>query len=555
MPLSSDQIKKIVQDRRNQKEIQAGIHHQERLRFHVESVLNKYNLSPYYREFTDWIGNQDPEILAEDKFERFEKLLKTPIQTIELTESIFSRLYKIFFSQDSFFKYRFTDDSLEADWSEFRDDEFWRTEGFEAMQTAIDSVWIAAVPPEQSTEFPEPKNMLIDISNVISIKNTPKNECIYVIFQIGDVVYAYDSEFFRAYPLVGGKMSEVIEVPHDLGYTPARMFWSEKLESKNLINKESPITKELTDLDWLLFHQTSKKYLDLANAYPTIISYEAKGDYEDEAITDNEQRKVNKKPAGHWLMGAGSFITLPAPRDGETDMMVNPMKIISPDVETLEWHVNEETRLVNKIFKAVVGSDNEIKNDTAKNEMQIESSFESQESVLLRVKKNFEIINTFADVTLAKLRYGDRFIGAEIDYGHNFFLKDVGELQNELKQAKESGAGDAIVDSIHENILNTKYRNDAHSRSRAEIISNLDPLPNVTQPEANEILKNGGIDKINFIIKSNLISFVRRFERENTNIVQFGSLTNYNKKIEQIIDSFKEYAGEMILKPNENEII
>ena len=73
--------------------------------------------------------------------------------------------------------------------------------------------------------------------------------------------------------------------------------------------------------------------------------------------------------------------------------------------------------------------------------------------------------------------------------------------------------------------------------------------------EAAELFKVGGIDKINFIIKSNLISFVRRFERENTNVVNFGSLVNYNRKIEQVQEALKMYASEMIEpKIQDNEV-
>ena len=557
MHLSNDQIKKIVKERRNEKEVQAGVSHQNRLKFHSETILHKDNLSEYFRDFKNWIGSETPEILAPDKFERFCQLIKAPIQTIELTESIYSRLFRIFYAQDSYFNYRFTDDSLEADWAEYRDDKFWRVIGFEAMQTAIDSVWIAELPAMQSTEFPEPNNRLIDISTVIAIENDRYNNCQYLIFRLGNWVYVYDDEMFRAWVIDGFELKgDPIEVPHDLGYTPARMFWSDKLIAGNMVNKESPITKELTDLDWLLFHQTSKRYLDLANAYPTIISYAADGDLEDDSITDNEQRRSGAKPAGSRLMGAGSFVEVDMPRgNDEHDPMKNPMVIINPDVATLEWHVKEETRLTDKIFKSVVGTDQDVRNDSAKNETQIKSSYESQTSVLLNVKQNFEIIQKFADATICQLRYGERFVGCEIDYGTNFFLKGVNDLQEELKSAKESGASEVIVSSIGENILNTRYRDDKHNRERADIIYDLDPLPGKTLKESIEILKNGGIDKINFIIKSNLISFVRRFERENTSVVQFGSLTNYNKKIEQINESFKEYATEMNLKPEQNEII
>jgi len=146
------------------------------------------------------------------------------------------------------------------------------------------------------------------------------------------------------------------------------------------------------------------------------------------------------------------------------------------------------------------------------------------------------------------LRYGDRFIDCDIDYGTNFFLKGVDDLQEELQLAKDSGASDAILESISDNILHTRYRDDDKSITRANIINDLDPMPGRTLKEAIELFKEGGIDKINFIIKSNLISFVKRFERENTSVVNFGSLVNYNSKIEQILEAFKMYAGEMVEK-------
>ena len=565
MPLSNEQILKIVKEKSHQREVQQGIRHQQRLQFHTETVLHKDDLSPYYTDFKSWIGGQTPELLAADKFERFKQLIKAPIQTVELTESIYSRLFRIFYSQDSYFNYRFTDDNLEDDWNDYRDDKFWRDVGFKAMQTAIDSVWVAALPSMQVTTFPEPANKLINIQNVIEIQNDAYNNCLYVIFQLGDFVYVYDDQSFRLFNVNDDIVTFATEVKHDLGYTPARMMWSEQLTSTNYVNKEAPITKELTDLDWLLFHMTSKRYMDLANAYPITVTYDMDGEYQDDDLTEDEQRNT-KRPSGAHLAGAGSHLRGPAPRssDEHDPLQYGPVKIIAPPIESLKWHVTEEVRLTEKIFKAVVGTDQVSRNDAAKNETQIEASFESQSSVLFRVKKNFEIIHQFADRTICKLRYGERFIDCDIDYGTNFFLKDVSDLQVELQSAKDSGSSDAIIESINENILHTKYRDDDKSISRANIIDDLDPLPNRTLKETIELYKEGGIDKINFIIKCNLINFVKRFERENTNVVNFGSLTSYDRKITQIYEELRMYAEgmngevkevkeEVIVEPNNIE--
>jgi len=477
-------------------------------------------------------------------------------------KSIYSRLFRIFFSQDNFFNYEFSSPELALDWEDFRDDTFWQTKGFHAMRTAIDSVWVVDFPQEQLTPRPEPFGRLINIENIVDISCDDNNDCEYVIYRMGDKVVAYDDELIRVYDIQKGKVNyaakktqisqgvdidtPIIEIPHGLGYTPARMFWSEQLYSNNYINKESPLTKELSDLDWLLFHMTSKKHMDLGNSYPILVKYEDGDDYEDPDRTANKDRPDGaKRPLGNKMIGAGGYAEVPLPRDNtEFDPMKNPIKFIAPEVEALEWHVAEEDRLKDTIFKSVVGTDTEVRNDAAKNEKQVAMSFESQTSVLMRIKKNFEIINTFADNTIAKLRYGNQFIQSTIDYGSDWFLKSVGDLHEDRMKAREGGAGEMVIANISDKILNTEYKEDHESRQRAEIVRDLDPLPEKDLDEVIKIFENGGIDKINFIIKTNLINFVRRFERENISLVKFAQNIDYAKKITLINEKFKDYASE-----------
>ena len=545
MELSNEKIRQLVTERPHQREIEKGIKHQQRLRFHTQTTLNKSDFEAGYWDFRHWIANESPELLPADKSARIMQLIRPPISTIELTESIFSKLRKIFHGQDSFFDYQFSNPDLKSDWSEYRDRDFWPTHGFDAMQSAIDSVWVVDFPDVQSGSRPEPFNRLIDISNVIDIENDGDNNCQYFIYRIGGFLVAYDSVSIRVFEYDTGVGAMTKEIRHGLGYTPARMFWTEKLDTNNLINKESPITKELSELDWLLFHKSAKRYMDLSNAYPREITYSADDSYQDDDRTENKDRMPGgKRPIGNKLMGPGTIIEVDPPLDSnEADLMKNPFLLISPDVETLKWHVTEETRLKNDIYRSVVGVDRDIQNDQAMNEKQVDSSFESQLSVLLRVKKNFEIIMEFSDSTNALLRYGNSFKGCTIDLGTGFFLKTVTELHEDYKIAKETG-NEVVLEKITSNIYDAKYREDSASRQRAEIIRDLDPLPEKTVKEAIEIYKNNGIDKINFIIKTNLLTFVRRFERENIPLVQFGENIEYSSKIDTIINRFKEYARE-----------
>lgn len=549
MPLSNAEIHQLVKTRPRKDQLEKAKRHESRLKFHTETILQKTDLGQPYSEFKEWIGQERPRLLSKGKVDRIDQLIRTPLPTVEISESIFSRLHRVFSSQDAFLNYEFTNPDLLADWEEYRNDSFWETKGFQAMQSSINSVWVVDLPTVQSDEYPQPINKLVDISNVIDIYVDDDNNCHWVIFRDGEYLYAYDSEFIRVY-LYDEDLSgdPIFELEHGLGLTPARMMWNENLNGssmtgvKDFINKESPITKELSDLDWLLFHMASKRYLDIANAYPMLVSYELGGDYRDDSITDNKQER--QVPEGDSAIGPGTHFKVDIPEEGQPDLMTNPAKYINPPDASLRWHVEEEVRLIHKIFKSIVGTDQENRNDAAKNEMQIESAFESQTSVLMRVKKNFEIIHRFADSVICRLRYGKDFKGCTIDYGTRFFLKSEEDLIEDYKGAKEAGAGEVLLEDINSSILDTRFRDDHASRTRADMINDLDPLPNKTVKEAIEILNAGGINKINFVIKINLLNFVKRFERENLPLDKFGDTRDYSYRINIIYEQFKLYANE-----------
>ena len=547
MPLSNEQIRKIVKSPKKQDELTKARNHEQRLRFHSETILQKRDLGAAYQDFLKWIGSENPILLESGKVQRIDQLIRTPIPTVELSESMYSRLHRVFFSQDAFFAYDFKDEKLLKDWEEFSDSDFWATKGFEAMKLAINSVWVLGLPTEQKGDIPEPFNKLVNIDNVIDISVDSNNNCRWVIFYEGQYLFVYDDEAIRVFNFKDGKLgAEEMTIEHELEYTPARMMWTDKLEMEDYINKQSPITKELADLDWLLFHLASKRYLDISNAYPILVSYDVEGGYNDDSQTDNKSLISGKyaQPEAGSMIGAGTHIKVDPPEDGQPDMMSNPMEYINPDVTTLDWHVKEEIRLAYKIFRSVVGTDLEVRNDQAKNEMQVEGAFESQKSVLLRVKANFEAINKFADETICRVRYGDGFIGCTIDYGTKFFLKSVEGLYQDYKSAKDSGANEVVLDEITTTILNTSFRDDQTGRTRAEIIRDLDPLPEKNLEEAIKILEKGGISKERFAIKANLLSYVKRFERENGSLVQFSKARSYDKKLEEIINKFKDYSNE-----------
>ena len=555
MALSLEQIKSLVETRPKKNDLNRAIIHQDRLRFHTETQILKNELSPYLRTFEDWICAKQPELLPADKVARFKQLMTCPLPTVQLTESIALAWSRVFEGQDAFNRYDFQNPNNLADWQEYQDTEFWKTDGFQAMINAIDSVWVVDLPAEQKGEKPEPKNMLIDISNVIDLSVKRSGECNYVIFSINEKLFVYDDELIAVYQYKDKRVGSLInEFRHELGYCPARMFWSELLNKKNYINHKAPLTNVLSELDWKLVHSIFKKEMDMGNSYPITVSYPFADDSGDFTREQNKGRGADKqKTLGGALMGPGTFWTVPIPQEGQPDLMSNPIKHISPDIESLEFHVKEEERLNDYIFKTAVGVDGEQSNDQAKNEKQVLASFESQSIILQRIATNLEKIQAFAEMVLIAIRYGED-VTPSIDYGSKFFLKTAEDLSLEREAIK---GDDVMFDSLSQDIIETRFRNDSGGKLRAKVIGDLDPLPGRTIEETIKLKDAGGIDEKGFMIKVNLMSFVRRFESEQIPLAPFvqGKYWDRIKKIrEEFYKYIKESGEEKPVSNNQNKL-
>ena len=548
--LTLEQIKELIVSRPHRREIDRAIAHQNRLKFHTETEINKNELSPYSLDFVNWICAEQPELLPKDKVERFKQLMTCPLPTVQLTEAINISLSRVFEGQDAFFRYDFDDDSQEDDWEDFRDDEFWKTDAFQAMINAIDSVWVVDLPEDQEGDKPEPKNQLINISNVIDLQCKKTGECQYVIFYVADRLLVYDDISIRKFVYDKGQMGELVsEFIHEIGYCPARMFWSEFLKSTNWINRKSPLTNVLSELDWLLVHKIFKKYMDVANSFPILVKYKSGDNFADLTREINKGRPEEKKQTkGKEFVGPGTILEVPLPIEGQPDLMTNPVAWVVPPIESLGFHVKEDERLTDYIYKTSVGIDGEQSNDQAKNEKQVLASFENQSIILRRLANNFEKIQTFAEEILIFLRYGER-VTVSIDYGSKFFLKTAEDLMSERELVKDD---DIISDSVNQEMIESRFRNDSGGKIRANVINDLDPLPNKTIEESIKIKDAGGIDDLTFKIKANLMNFVRRFEREQLPISQFMSAGEYRERVELIKNEFKKYASEFETSDNDS---
>ena len=569
MALELNQIKQILQKPSKRQVIQKAVNMQRRLRFHTETNIAVSDINQPTTIFLQWVKT----LLPKDKFNIFLQLFKFPLPTPAVVEDVYRELERVFYSRNSSSSYQFTDSELAEDWANYKKDslnepEVWKTTGWKRMQVSPNSILVVDLPQIQKSSRPEPYFYWLEIDAVIDyqLSNFDNNVFEWLIFkQPNNQIAVFDDTHIRVYQLNEKNeiQSLVSEASHDLGYCPARFFWSTQLNEKNKDLKKNPITKELSNLDWYLFFALSKQHLDLYAPYPIYSAYEADCNFENNETGDYCDGGFLRNAIGEYkilndgtvercpccsekrIAGPGSFLEVPVPNqsEGVADMR-NPVQITTIDKDSLDYNVSECARLKNEIVISVVGSGGTVSEKEAINETQVTANFESKTSVLNALKTNFELAQKFIEDTICKLRYGDAFISSSISWGTEFYVFTVTELYSKYKQAKENGASNSELDAISQQILEVEYRNNPLVLQRMLILKQLEPYPHKTLDEVIKLFEKGLLDEKLVKLKINFNTLVDRFERENINIIEFASKKPLRDKINIITNKLLEYVTE-----------
>lgn len=567
MALELSQIKEILQKPNKREIIKKAILMQRRLRFHTETNLVVSDISQPSSIFLDWVK----DLLPKDKFHTFIHLFKYPLSTPAVVEDVYRELERVFYSRNSSSSYQFIDSELEEDWANYRiqklnEPEIWKTEGWKEMQVSPNSILVVDLPTEQKSSRPEPYFYWLDISDVIDYNTPDGTKLDWVIFkQPENKIAVFDDKSIRVFQVNESLeiKSLLTEALHTLGFCPARFFWSTQLNEKNTELKKNPITKELSNLDWYLFFSLSKRHLDLYAPYPIYSAYEADcnfennetGDYCDGGFLRNSKGEykiladgtVERCPccSEKRIAGPGSFLEVPIPNQAEgiADMS-NPVHITTIDRDSLDYNVEECKRLHDDIVISIVGSGGTVSEKEAINETQVAANFESKTSVLNSLKINFEQAQKFVEDTICKLRYGDAFISSSINWGTEFYVFTVKELYAKYELAKKNGMAESELDAIIQHILEVEYRNNPQVLQRMLILKQLEPYPHKTLDEVLTLFEKGLLDQKQVELKINFSSYIDRFERENINILTFGTNIPLKDKINIINEKLLSYVSE-----------
>ena len=258
MGLSVDEIRRKATERVRNRTISLALLHQNRLRLHAETVPSTPALATWYRHrdnkgqavpmlagregvsqaLTDFMAMVE-KLIPHDKIEVFRTLFRFPVKTNEVRAVCFDKLSRIFDGRNPAFSYQFTGTEYRDDWEWYRQEvlgepAIWSTKGWDFFKTQINSVLVCDLPEEQEPgdRYPRPYFYWLPIASVIDYEADRTSGVMkYIIFrQDGDRVAAIDDEYYRVFESKDGTVGMLIsEVRHDLGYCPARFFWTEPI--------------------------------------------------------------------------------------------------------------------------------------------------------------------------------------------------------------------------------------------------------------------------------------------------------------------------------------
>ena len=548
------------------------------MRFHTDPSLQYSDLSAAATPFLSWVKT----ILTAEKYANLLSMFTYPIDTVRLTDEVFSALEKVFDGRDPIKNFVFSNPDINEDWDNYKanvlcDPEDWKAQSMEAMKGAINSFLVVDLPKEQITERPAPYSYFVNISDVYDYELSANGkEVEWIMFWIDSKrgidqrIAVYDDETYKVVKL-GRERDYTIEVesPHDLGYCPAYQFWDEPMSFKTPELKKSPITTNLGLLDWILFFELSKKYGDLYSPWAIYWGFMKDCDFSNESAKYECDGGFLKSFEGAYLFelsgslkkcprckerinGVGSFIEVPLPK-GDEKALTPPVGKIDVDAASLKYNVEELGRLKSEFYSSITGSNFETISNQAVNEKQVMSLFESRKQVLLNLKKNFEKAESWKDRTICLLRYGKGvFVSLSNNYGTDFYLGDSDQILEMYKVCRKDGLDHTILDMLQDQYYGTKYKANPSELQRVKIVTDLDPFRHITRTEIIAIKYD--VDPEDYTLKMNFSTYLRKFEREQGGLIEFGANLDYNKKIERIKEVLKGYVAnqaKQIVKPKE----
>lgn len=572
MKFAKNQVIEQIRKPKNGKEVNSGKKYESRLRIYTEPKFeDDLKTEEAWKEFQGFMA----KAISKERDVRLKDFIQYPLSSCGITKGIMSDIYKVFNAGNSYFNVEVIKknggEKLKETLRELNINRWVENQGKKVLKNEPNTI-VVIDKGEDGTPYliPVTNDRLIDfelkenftdleyITFIHSIKNNDAGET-------ETRIALYDEEtYYVILKKKDGTYTIEKETAHNLGYCPARMFLNERLNSNNQLNRSIPLSLVLSKLqEWQLF-DLYKFYTDHYAPFPIIEMTRNKcGNdnckngtiYEDEVYFSGDESKVRTTTKECSIckeknqIGVGAKVLIDPQEDKDEPTAKGTFRFINNDVSQLKY-LKEKLESIEEYIKLKSAGTDSLISRNAVNEKQVQGSFESKTNVLLSIKTNLDELYEWIVRTLSKVIIGDKPIRVNANFGTEWYLISEEDLQNRFKTAKETGLPKEEIDMIYYQLIETKYKGNPDKIEKLKMINSLDPCPYETTKTKIEKLKNGIITLKELIISENLVTFVKRFEREHASILEFGIKLKSGERINKIINIINEYTNERITANN-----
>ena len=546
--------------------IDVAVQNEKRVRLHTVGTQDSST------NYTEWLQSVK-SLLPKNKYETFKQLIGEPVPTLTLSETIFDELAKIFESSNPSKKLTFESES-EKKSNEFKNyfdlDRFFKEDVWEQLKLAPNSFIVVDIKNELTQGKPSPTPYFVNIESVVDASVNRDGSTNYLIFRVdANTMVAIDDIAYYVFDLVDDEyeLREGYPSAHNLTdrldrrYTPAFLLYPNFLNATDTIVVNSPLTKNLGSMEWLLFWSVSKRYLDLYAPFPIYVSYEEDCTYERAGMvceggmlvsTSDDLEEPSKsipcpKCSEQRMFGAGTEITVPAPQTKEEPNLIDAVNVIPASKDSIEYVTNEKVRLEQEIYYSILGKTSAPIENFSQSVSQLDLSTESRKAVLLHMKALFERVHNKVAYTMCKLMFGDEFVDSYVNYGDNYFLTTSEQETKNYKALKDAGAPEGMLHSNLERIIATTYKTSPYTALLNQIYLEVEPYQTMSVENVTKLAGVNMIPRKKALAKINFTDFIEDFEAQHYALVKMIEQGEADKDeaVKQVKKQLDEYIDKI----------
>jgi len=541
--------KEFIESKYNSENLLIACRQQKQLSYFTESKVQDDVKLSYLKQWadrkyqgSDYFLNFVKSVFKTENFLLIYKYLRFPLPSARLiNDKIKTPLKRVFFAEDSFFKYEINGELVKNP-QNLNIDEF-NEQMFNALLFRHNDILVVDL-----NDINSPYKSIISIENVISIDSNdsiinkiaysaqiPYNgELLRGVLYIDDERYSfYEKENNN---ILGEK--PILDVPHDLGRCPADYISSESFYSDNDIVRKSIFSYSREEMEEYVFLKTMQRMVEPNGAIPIVTQLDTKSETKNNDGISQDGELMSSQEIGNQkssvtgdinsldsTMQTGSRVKVPVilKDDGSVDMDVvkNYLNFFYIPTESLNYLNTRIKEVKANLISNILGDYSEGSvPQGSKSDLEASINVVSRQDVLRHISMQLSRIRTRSDYNYLSLQYGKDNVSNESFYGSDFFL----ETQNDLYKLIKLAPNPIEEKSLLIKSARNRNRFNQDNFTREYILYHLIPYGNIES--FNLAVDNNQVGEITFQYQTRFNYWINLFEAQYGDILTFWKTSN-----------------------------